>query len=85
MFARKMSRQIFNDTKYLLIVIDQEQTERVQVDFYHVIISSHLMHETKKKVSNKLMQMEFFFHQSIFSSIYEKKEKIEKKNFQPKF
>ncbi|VDN55529.1 unnamed protein product [Dracunculus medinensis] len=37
MFARKMSRQIFNDTKYLLIVIDQEQTERVQAHLVNAL------------------------------------------------
>lgn len=32
-FARSISSRIFNDTRNLLIIIDREQTERVQVNF----------------------------------------------------
>lgn len=36
-FARTISSRIFNDTRNLLIIIDREQTERVQVSFWNAM------------------------------------------------
>ncbi|EFP07520.1 hypothetical protein CRE_26270 [Caenorhabditis remanei] len=47
-FARTISSRIFNDTRNLLIIIDREQTERVQV---------MLLQQTNQAVEEKLERL----------------------------
>uniref|UniRef100_A0A183U1L2 Ion_trans_2 domain-containing protein n=1 Tax=Toxocara canis TaxID=6265 RepID=A0A183U1L2_TOXCA len=46
-FARAISRRIFNDTKNLLIIIDREQTERVQAHLVDALKQYEMQLELK--------------------------------------